>query len=157
MVQIDAAKTPPAMQEYELKPKVVKAVQWHRPGDHPDVVGEGPYAYLRNEEGGVVDHVQTGDWIVEHRPFATDVVDDEEFHETYQARQSSAAPFRDDRWTLGRAAYDAGARHFQRAGLPRLDVPNWGDLGDSDRELWCQIAEGVAARLASDGGSTHEG
>lgn len=73
--------------KFRKKPVVVEATQWHKHGDHPNVVQSAMYAeafgYIRTLEGGHI--VTPGDWIItgvkgEQYPCKPDI-----FAATYEA------------------------------------------------------------------------
>ena len=69
---------------FQRKPEVVTAVQWHKLGDHPKVayLPNSETGWLATESGGVA--VKTGDWIVENLAGELLVVDNEKFNRLYK-------------------------------------------------------------------------
>lgn len=80
-----------SMQTYVRRPETVRAVQWHKPGDHPDaklIEAGDDYDYVSLDARMV--NIGHGDWIVYESGHGFDVVRDDDFRRRYQP--APAAP-----------------------------------------------------------------
>lgn len=104
------------MARYETIPEAVEAVQWFKPGDHPDVVACGGKFRVKHELGAVV---VPGEWVVR---FDDGILtySAEEFARTFRPVDAEAED--DDAVTL-RSEVDAVLRQLDEL------ATIWGDEG----------------------------
>lgn len=127
----------PVMQAYTRKPEPVRAVQWHKPGDHPDDF-EYCGSWCVDVSLGIPSELEPGCWIVDGEHHGREVFDDALFRDCFAP---AALPSRDD---LGRAAYEAFTCDPER--IERFGVmPSWDVLESVRQDFWCRVGEAVAA------------
>jgi hypothetical protein len=80
----------PEPSKYRRKPEVVRAVQWRKPGDHPDVV-RGVSMWVLDVGGHMV-RVGPGDWIVERADGTREVARNLDFCDAYEPADAAPGP-----------------------------------------------------------------
>lgn len=91
----------PEPKEYRRRPEVVRAAQWHKPGDHPD--------WSWASRSFDVDRpiiVHPGDWILERADGARCVMSDRLFRRDYEPADAATGPGEATRKVLEELAVD---------------------------------------------------
>lgn len=82
----------PGPKQYRRKPEVVDAVQWHKPGDHPDVVMVHVLWCVPVGRGGTRIWIEPGDWIISHEDGRTSLLSDKAFEAAYEPADAATGP-----------------------------------------------------------------